>query len=151
MRHPSLIPLSHDHHHGLGLALRCRKQALGRIKPLGAEGLKERAAEFRNFLAQSLTPHFKAEEEALFPWLSSSVPDSQPLIDDLLRDHKLLRAAAVNLAGERDLAKVLFDAGDLLERHIRREERELFPLFEKHVGASDGARLKTEIEGILAR
>ena len=150
MRHPSLIPLSHDHHHGLALALRCRKQALGRIKPLGALGLKERAEEFKNFFAQNLTPHFHAEEEALFPWLNSSVPDSHPLIDELLRDHKLLRAAAARLEEGRDLAKILFDAGDLLERHIRREESELFPLFEKHVTAGDGERLKAEIEKIRA-
>jgi iron-sulfur cluster repair protein YtfE (RIC family) len=150
MRHPSLIPLSHDHHHGLGLALRCRKQALGRIKPLGSQGLKERAEEFKNFFSQNLTPHFKAEEEALFPWLRAAVADAHPLIDDLLRDHEQLRAAAAGLGEGRDLAKILFDVGDILERHIRREERELFPLFEKHVGASDGERLKAEIERILA-
>ena len=45
MRHPSLLLLSHDHHHGLALALRCRKQGLGQIKPMGAEGLRERAKE----------------------------------------------------------------------------------------------------------
>ena len=151
MRHPSLILLAHDHHHGLALALRCRKQALGRIKPMGTQGLKERAEEFRTFLAQDLTPHFKAEEESLFPWLRSSAPDCRRLIDDLLRDHEQLRAAAVSLAGERDLAKILFDAGDLLERHIRREERELFPLFERHVSADDAERVKAEIERILAR
>jgi hemerythrin-like domain-containing protein len=150
-RHQSLIPLSHDHHHGLALALRCRKQALGRIKPLGSQGLKERAEEFRKFFAQNLTSHFKAEEEALFPLMRSTMPDSHPLIDDLLRDHERLRAAAADLSGGKELAKILFDVGDLLERHIRREERELFPLFEKHVDASNGERLKAEIEGILAR
>lgn len=151
MRHASLIPLSRDHHHGLALALRCRKQALGRIKPLGLQGLKERAEEFRNFFARNLTAHFQAEEEALFPWMRAAVADSHPLLDDLLRDHEQLRAFAAELGEGKDLAKILFDAGDLLERHIRREERELFPLFEKHVGASDGARLKAEIERILAR
>lgn len=38
MRHPSLVRLSHDHHHGLALALRCRKQALGQIRPMGVRG-----------------------------------------------------------------------------------------------------------------
>jgi hemerythrin-like domain-containing protein len=35
---------------------------------------------------------------------------------------------------------MIFDLGDLLERHIRREERELFPLFEQHaevIGADE--------------
>ncbi len=44
------------------------------------------------------------------------------------------------------LAKLIFDLGDLLERHIRKEERELFPLFEAHVDAAQaeliGAKLK---------
>ena len=67
MRHPALIPLSHDHHHGLALALRCRKQALGQLRPMGVKGLKERAGEFREFFANQLVPHFRAEEEVLFP------------------------------------------------------------------------------------
>ena len=65
MRHPSLIALSHDHHHGLALALRCRKQALGQLKPMGAAGLRQRAAEFLAFYADNLLAHFKAEEEVL--------------------------------------------------------------------------------------
>ena len=36
------------------------------------------------------------------------------------------------------LAKLIFDLGDLLERHIRKEERELFPLFEQHVEGAKG-------------
>src|SRR4029077_12284162 len=67
MRHASLSPLSKDHHHGLALALRCRKQALGQIKPMGAEGLRERAKEFLAFYAKNLVSHFRAEEEVLFP------------------------------------------------------------------------------------
>ena len=60
MRHPSLIPLSHDHHHGLALALRCRKQALGQLKPMGAAGLRERATEFLAFYRSNLAAHFRA-------------------------------------------------------------------------------------------
>ena len=148
-RHPSLIALSHDHHHGLALALRCRKQALGRLKPMGAAGLKERAAEFAAFFDQSLARHFKAEEEILFPFMRVSIPESSALIDDLLADHARLRAVLSPLAGETGLAMHLFDAGDLLERHIRREERELFPLFEKHAAAIDADRLGSELGAIL--
>jgi hemerythrin-like domain-containing protein len=129
-RHPSLVPLSHDHHHGLALALRCRKQALGRIKPLGIQGLKERAREFKEFFTASLTPHFAAEESVLFPFLRASAPESAPLIEALLAEHEQLRGWLGRLEDENRLAKVLFEAADLLERHIRREERELFPLFE---------------------
>ncbi|HEY1371115.1 MAG TPA: hemerythrin domain-containing protein [Candidatus Binatia bacterium] len=148
-RHPSLIALSHDHHHGLALALRCRKQALGRLKPMGLSGLKERAAEFSAFFDQNLTRHFQAEEEILFPSMRAAIPESSALIDDLLTDHARLRGFLPSLAGDAGLAKHLFDAGDLLERHIRREERELFPLFEKHAADIDAQKLGSEMGAIL--
>jgi|SRR5713226_1568734 len=145
-RHPSLISLSHDHHHGLALALRCRKQALGQIKPMGTQGLRERAEEVHGFFAASLERHFQAEEEILFPLMRSCVPESQPLVEDLIEDHRRMRGSAEMLAESPDLAKILFDFGDLLERHIRREERELFSIFEKHVTQEEAERVKKEIE-----
>lgn len=150
MRHASLIPLSHDHHHGLALALRCRKQALGQIRPVGIGGLKERAKEFEQFFSRNLTPHFQAEEEILFPFMRSRIPESEPLIEDLLKDHAALREATARLGRADSLGKLLFELGDLLERHIRREERELFPLFEKHAAASEAEGVGKEIEKILA-
>src|SRR3990172_6062729 len=149
MRHPSLIALSHDHHHGLALALRCRKQALGQLKPMGVKGLKERAQELRDFFANNLVRHFRAEEEALFPKLRQLVPESAALLDQLTRDHQQLRDAVARLESDSGLAKLVFDLGDLLERHIRTEERELFPLFEQHVGETGAETIEDEIKKIL--
>src|SRR5919106_5896607 len=137
MRHPSLVSLSHDHHHGLALALRCRKQALGQIKPLGLEGLKERAQEFRDFFAANLVRHFRAEEEVLFPLMRALIAESGAIIDQLLKEHEEIRGATQRLESDTGLSKIIFDLGDLLERHIRKEERELFPLFEQHVGMKE--------------
>jgi iron-sulfur cluster repair protein YtfE (RIC family) len=149
MRHASLILLSHDHHHGLALALRCRKQALGRLKPMGIEGLRMRAEEMRDFFDHRLTPHFRAEEEILFPFMREAVPQSAALIDDLLREHGTFRQEIGKLAGKTGLSKLIFDLGDLLERHIRREERELFPLFEKYVRGSDAEIVGQQMKTIL--
>jgi iron-sulfur cluster repair protein YtfE (RIC family) len=149
MRHPSLVPLSHDHHHGLALALRCRKQALGQLKPMGAEGLRERAREFREFFAQNLVNHFRAEEEVLFPQLAARLPESRVIIDLLLREHEEIASAIPNLDAEIGLAKLVFDLGDLLERHIRKEERELFPLFEAHANLFDVEAVAERITKIL--
>ena len=149
MRHASLVPLSQDHHHGLALALRCRKQALGQIKPMGAEGLRERAQEFLAFYTSNLVPHFRAEEEVLFPLLRSVVPGSGEMIDELVRNHVQIRAAIPQLEAGTGLAKLMFDLGDLLERHIRKEERELFPLFEQHVEGGKAESAGTEIKKIL--
>ncbi|MGH7769271.1 MAG: hemerythrin domain-containing protein [Candidatus Binatia bacterium] len=148
-RHPSLIPLSHDHHHGLALALRCRKQALGRLKPLGIHGLKERAQELKEFFRASLAPHFAAEESALFPFMRASIPESAPLIAELLAEHEQLRGWLARLEEEKHLAKILFEAADLLERHIRREERELFPLFEAHAASGGVESVGEEIAKMM--
>jgi len=149
MRHPSLVPLSQDHHHGLALALRCRKQALGQIKPVGAEALKERAKEFREFFYKNLVAHFRAEEEVLFPLLRSAAPGAGAMIEELVGDHDQIRQAMPQLEAGTGLAKLIFDLGDLLERHIRKEERELFPLFEAHVEDSKADAVGDEIKKIL--
>jgi iron-sulfur cluster repair protein YtfE (RIC family) len=149
MRHPSLVLLSHDHHHGLALALRCRKQALGQLKPMGAAGLRERAKEFVDFYRMNLIAHFRAEEEILFPLIRAAVPGSAALLDELLGQHEHLRQAVPKLEAGSGLAKLIFDVGDLLERHIRKEERELFPLFEAHVDAARAASVGAELKQIL--
>src|SRR6266508_1498021 len=105
MRHPSLILLSHDHHHGLALALRCHKQGLGQIKPMGTAGLRERAKEFLSFYASNLVAHFRAEEEVLFPLLGNAAPGSSRVIDELLSDHEQIRRAAAQLENGTGLAK----------------------------------------------
>jgi hemerythrin-like domain-containing protein len=149
MRHPSLVLLSHDHHHGLALALRCRKQALGQIKPMGAEGLQARAREVLAFYSTHLARHFRAEEEVLFPLLQSLVPESRPIIDQLLREHEQIRSAVKQLEKAAGAAKILFDLGDALERHIRKEERELFPLFEQRVDNVEAEAAGDKIKAIL--
>src|SRR5262247_743560 len=146
MRHASLVPLSQDHHHGLALALRCRKQALGQIKPMGAEGLRERAKEFLTFYASNLLPHFRAEEDVLFPLLRSVVPESGEMIDELMQNHVQIRGAIPQLEVGTGLAKLIFDLGDLLERHIRKEERELFPLFEQRIDEATAESVGAQLE-----
>jgi iron-sulfur cluster repair protein YtfE (RIC family) len=150
MRHPSLLPLSHDHHHGLALALRCRKQALGQIKPMGAAGLRERADEVLAFYRNNLIAHFRAEEEVLFPRLRSMAPQCAGLIDALAAEHELIRRLVEEIKAGSGLAKLVFDLGDLLERHIRKEERELFPLFEEQVDAAQQESIGVELQKSLA-
>ncbi len=149
MRHPSLQPLSHEHHHGLALALRCRKQGLGQIKPMGAAGLRERAKEFLEFYRGNLVAHFKAEEEVLFPLMREQLAGCGEMLDQLARDHAQLRQAMPQLEAGTGLAKLIFDLGDLLERHIRKEERELFPLFEAHVEAALAEQLGAKLKELL--
>ena len=99
----------------------------------------------------NLERHFQAEEQALFPFMRLSIPQSRTLIDVLLEDHKKIREAARGLEADIGVAKLLFDFGDLLERHIRREERELFLLFEELATPEEAEGVKREIDRILER
>jgi len=132
------------------LALRCRKQSLGQIKPMGAEGLRARAQEVLEFYRDNLVAHFKAEEEVLFPLMRDQVAGCGGMLDQLVRDHEQLRRAMPQLEAGAGLAKLIFDMGDLLERHIRKEERELFPLFEAHVDAAQADQMSVKLKELLS-
>ncbi|MGZ8532014.1 MAG: hemerythrin domain-containing protein, partial [Candidatus Binatia bacterium] len=135
----------------LALALRCRKQGLGQIKPMGGEGLRARATEVLEFYRANLVAHFKAEEEVLFPLMRERVAGCAELLDQLIKDHEQLRRAMAQLEAGTGLAKLIFDLGDLLERHIRKEERELFPLFEADVDPVEADAMGAKLKELLNR
>ena len=156
-RHPSLIPLSHQHRDALGLAFR-----LHHPSPPGpatamtpASTPQSRASEMLDFYTRHLAGHFRAEEQALFPFLRArlaSDPVRVALLDDLVADHRrleTLRAAVAAADGEATLAPALTAFADLLETHVRREERELFELFPDAVGATDAEALGAAIRHAL--
>ena len=147
-RHPALIPLSHDHHHGLALALRCRKHALGQLNPGDPASIEACAAEASRFFNENLTAHFEAEETVLFP-LMAAYEECRELVARLESEHREFRKMVAWAADPGGQRKFLFDFGDLLEQHIRSEERKLFPAFETLVPAADAERAGREIKRLL--
>jgi mannose-6-phosphate isomerase-like protein (cupin superfamily) len=123
-RHPALIPLSHDHHHALVEARRIRRAADRDEDP------EPVAAEFAEFFAAVSVPHFREEEEMLFPLVATS-DEARPLVVQALLDHQQLHALVAELDGSHDVRRTMREVGELLEAHVRREERELFPLIER--------------------
>ena len=67
------------------------------------------------------------------------------LEDEHRKFHRLV-ARSAEAGGQR---KFLFDFGDLLEQHIRSEERKLFAAFEILVPAPDAERAGREIKRLL--
>ena len=131
-RHHALVPLSHDHHHGLVVARRLRRAA--------SEDERCRAAEdFVRFIDGEGGAHFREEEEQLFPLVVASLEETPDLVERATLDHIHLRTAAVRLRhtqGSPD-AEVLRALGNRLDAHIRLEERNLFPLAEQVVAESE--------------
>jgi iron-sulfur cluster repair protein YtfE (RIC family) len=136
-RHSALIPFSHSHHEALLVALRLKKG--GPSSPndtLWPKEPLEQAQALLRFADQELYPHFSLEEEYLFPAAAGKSAEIDTLINGLLLDHSGFRSALAAFKQPGDsssIAALLKQFGEDLERHIRLEERELFPLIEIEV------------------
>ncbi|MBI3580216.1 MAG: hemerythrin domain-containing protein [Ignavibacteriales bacterium] len=135
-RHKGLVPLARDHHDGLLLALRLQqgKQALPR---LWSHDPFEQAKHVVTFYEEHLRHHFEAEEKGLFPLAAHHVTQSRPLVEVLIRQHRTLESyvARFRTPGPQTLEQDLKEFGKILEDHIRKEDRELFPMLEEHAPA----------------
>jgi len=134
-RHEGLVPLSHDHHQALLVALRLKKGGPSSPRdswPADPAGQRKALSEFAE---RELLPHFILEEELLFPPCLSSGGDLGKAATDLESDHRTMRSllAKMATAASGDLPALLSDFGNLLEVHIRKEERSFFPLVEEAI------------------
>jgi len=116
-RVPELRDLSDDHHTGLVLARRCRQAGRAGSK-LSPERVWDQVLEA---FSSHLEPHFQIEDHHLLPALEAigEVALAQRVRDD----HTALRALRQSEALSRSL---LGRFGQLLESHIRYEERQVF-------------------------
>jgi quercetin dioxygenase-like cupin family protein len=145
-RDPALVPLSHDHHHGLVEARRLRRAAAG-----DRQERRRAAAAFLRFFAAETRRHFREEEERIFPLLVDAEAPAGELLARALLEHQRLYA----LTGELENALAAGDVpttqmqqlADTLEEHIRFEERTLFPLIEQVASRSALRRLQEAESG----
>ncbi len=112
-----LRDLSDDHHTGLVLARRCRQTGAGR-SALSPEQVWKQVAEA---FSSHLEPHFRIEEQYLLPALEAIGEAS--LVHRIREEHRALRALQASAPADRELVSRF---GELLEAHIRFEEREVF-------------------------
>ena len=117
-RAKELRPLSIDHHHGL---LLCWKIRTGLTKNIATDRIWKYV---EWFFREHLEPHFELEEKYVFPLL-----DNPSMIDRALGDHaEIRRAIEVRRQGV-----TLEQFADMLQAHIRFEERILFVELQKTV------------------
>ncbi len=121
-RHPLLRPLSDEHHRALVIARRTRRAAEARRD---SKSLAKIWLDVKERFAAELEPHFRVEEAWLFPALEAA-GESAP-VARARADHARLRELA---RAEPDAATALAFA-ELLQSHVRFEERELFPRAER--------------------
>lgn len=143
-RHESLIPLSHQHHHGLVMSRRLQQELPQQRQDQPAVARLAQAVV--EFFDRDLVPHFAAEEEALFPRMEQ-YGGALTIITELLQEHRRIRSLVECLRQSEPgtHAETLRAFGDLLREHIRKEERVLFPLCEATMPASALSRLGDQI------
>lgn len=126
-RHISLQPLSREHHSGLLLA-----QLLRKDMPDYMGMPKDNAGKATYALTQFhevLDEHFKKEEN-LLTLCKHMRPDLDILIDEVFAEHETLKAYFHQLDAAAVTEDQLDRIGQLLNNHIRKEERVLFPMLE---------------------
>ena len=142
-RHKALQSLSQEHHHGLLLA-----QLIKAGSP-EYKGLPRTTADKKlytiNFFEENLIPHFKKEEEILFPLAKKKNPIIANLVNELIKQHKeiylLISKLKISLQPENELDGL----GKLLETHIRKEERELFQMIQEVFSEDEFEKLESEL------
>ncbi len=137
-RSEALAPLSREHHVALELALRLRRA--------GADDVAGARTAFLEFVAGDGEAHFRAEEDILLPAVAGVLPADDPDVARVLEEHAEIRRRADGLAHDGDPpAADLVALGNLLNGHVRHEERVLFPRIEAALGEADLARLAASL------
>ncbi len=132
-RHKAFVALSREHHDGLLLATRLQQGERALLR-LWSHDRRWQADTVRRIVADQLERHFCLEEELVFPPAERLLPAGERSIVTVLREeHARLRAIAGELGtcAEASLEGLLVEFGRILERHIRAEERTLFPACER--------------------
>ena len=119
-RNKSLVALSKEHHFGLLASWKIRRGFDLKVEP-------ERMANFvANLWETHLSAHFIAEEQALFNVIKHA------LIDEALQQHAVLRSLVKSISAE-GTPQQLTSFADLLEKHIRFEERQVFKMLQQEL------------------
>lgn len=142
-RSRQLRPLSSEHQQALLVAFQLKKSIAGHAENAGAPrdlpGLLNLVRRFEELIFKA---HTRSEEELLGRHLPDA--DMQRLTSEHHEMYRLIEAART--ARVPDARAALLAFADLLERHVRWEERELFNDCEKRLGEAELADLGAELE-----
>jgi hemerythrin-like domain-containing protein len=137
LRDPSLIPLSQQHHNGLALCVLTRRSLAEDSSTANVAKLARRVIDRYEL---ELVNHFEIEEQVLFPACGP-----MPIVGELLADHRAIEAFVAQLRTAPS-AMLLEQFCELLTKHIRREENELFEQIQRALPREVLDRAGSEID-----
>lgn len=126
-RHPSLISLSREHHGALILA-RLLRQDAPPYKGLPTDSLGK-ADYALKFYQEEMIEHFHEEEKviALVKGINSEL---DIFFAEMEQEHTQLHELFSQIQNNSDLPDHLDKLGRMLEDHVRKEERQIFPMIQ---------------------
>lgn len=135
-RDDSLRPLSREHLGALTVAKKLRD----------ADNSTGLAETFLNFWQEDGQRHFRVEEEVLLPIWAMHASVDRPGVMRMLEDHLTIRRWALEIETRGLSVDEACDLGELLNAHVRFEERELFPQIEADLDGTALRELAVAIE-----
>jgi hemerythrin-like domain-containing protein len=143
LRDKSLIPLSRQHQHALGLCVR-----IDRAQPIPDCDLDSWQAEIEQHFRQEIGVHFSAEEQVLFP-AARHFCELVSLVDELIAEHAVLRESFSQAETGNMTSESLPAFAQELSAHIRKEERQLFERMQQLMDREELAVLGTKLDAAL--
>ncbi|MFM6926457.1 MAG: hemerythrin domain-containing protein [Ferruginibacter sp.] len=137
-RHEAIAPLSRDHHTTLILAQLLKKDA-----PV-YKGLPDGPVQKARYAIEQFESHIQKhfqQEEMMLDIAAPGHPLIQRLAATIRAEHRELEALFQSLAGTTDATGLMNELAFKLEAHIRKEERELFPLLQQHCSEAELATI----------
>jgi hemerythrin-like domain-containing protein len=146
LRDSALIPLSQQHHNGLALCVLTERalesdQSAATIDRLARKAIDRYEIE--------LTNHFAIEEQVLFPLIEREL-GKMAMIGELVADHRTLEGM-IDQFRSAPSVEALEKFCELLRRHIRSEETELFQDVQGRLPKDVLARAGEEIDARAVR
>jgi len=146
-RFESIVPLSREHHYALLICLSINRGLLQR--PDDKDWIIRKADNVVKFYQCELVTHFKAEEEILFPVIKQLHFNTFAL-NQYIDEHRGLENIILQLKSIDKLTQEnLKEFARILEGHIRKEERELFPFYQEHVDPEMDREVQNNIRSYI--
>jgi hemerythrin-like domain-containing protein len=135
--HDKLGSISQEHHEGLLFAIHLQQgeKILAKTRSYNPIHQARYIVDFYNL---HLAQHFKIEEKYIFPLINKYVSTLIPLVKELTEEHRKIEQMVDEFRQEpfENLTTKLRAFGKLLEAHIHKEDRQLFPAIKKHTPVS---------------
>lgn len=149
-RDPSLAELSRGHLPALILAYRLRHGRSSNPAEFWPSNPVEQRQQLLGFVRAELEQHFAAEERFLIP-LKTQLSDAGPS-ERVLAEHQQFWSllSQIETSAPADLPPLLRQLGELLEAHIRYEERVWFEQLQTELAPELLVQLGPQIEAFLA-